>query len=155
MPSIYIPPAPPDPRRLGFNPRRNTGAVNARRRNINLKVMQGLAAASTPAAATAFPFLCGPFYLTDVDLFHVFLTATAAVSGAPAGVQIVVQQSDASGNMTAIAGSPFNLTLLGGTTGILAAPLLVQNFGDLVAIGLQASTPWAGGTLAVIVKAKG
>ena len=54
-----------------------------------------------------------------------------------------------------VPGSPFALTLLGGTTGVLAVPLLLQNFGDLIAVGLQASSPWSGGTLMVSLKAKG
>src|SRR5579875_1033760 len=98
MPSIYIPPTPGDPRRLGFSPRRNIGAVNQRQRTINYKVMQGLAAASVPVAATTYPFLGSPVYLSLLQQFHIFLTATQAVSGTPAGVQIVVQMVDVAGN---------------------------------------------------------
>jgi hypothetical protein len=156
VPSIFIPPQPPDPRRLGFTPRRNVGHHNLRRRVINLKVAQGLAAASVPTAATVYPFLAAPVYLTDVDLFHLVLTATQAVSGSPAGVQIVVQMVDVNGNFAAMPGSPFTLTLIAGATlGQLATPLLVQNFGDLVAVGLQAASPWAAGQLVVGIKAKG
>ena len=156
MPSIYIPPTPNDPRRLGFSPRRNIGSINQRQRTINYKVGQGLAASSVPVMATVYPFLSSPVYLSLLQQFHVFLTATQAVSGTPAGVQIVVQMVDVSGNFTAMAGSPYAITILGGvTTGLLAAPLLITNHGDLVAIGLQATTPWAGGQLMLSVKGKG
>lgn len=156
MPSIFIPPAPPDPRRLAFSPRRNIGHVNARRRSINLKVAQGLVAASVPTAATVYPFLAAPVYLADVDLFHIFLTATLAVSGSPAGVAIVVQYADGAGNFVAYPGSPFALIMIAGTTiGVIAQPLLIQNYGDVFAVGLQALSPWLGGQLAIFAKGKG
>lgn len=156
MPSIFIPSQPPDPRRLGFNPRRNIGAVNQRRRVLNLKVAQGLDAHQVPLAATAYPFLAAPVYLADVDAFHVFLTATIAVAGAASGVQIVLQYADGNGNFTAYPGSPFALTLIpGASSGVLAPPLLVQHHGDLIAIGLQAASPWTSGQLAILVKGKG
>lgn len=156
MSAIFIPPAPPDPRRLGFNPRRNIGAVNARKRVLNLRLVQGLDAHAVPVAATAYPYLAAPFYLTDVDAFQVFLTAQQAVSGTPSGVQIVVQLTDGYGNFVPAPGSPYALALLPGvTTGVIAQPLAVQSFGELVALGLQASAPWAGGQLAITVKGKG
>jgi hypothetical protein len=156
MPSIFIPPQPPDPRRLGFNPRRNIGAVNQRRRVVNLKVAQGLDAQQVPVAATAYPFLAAPLYLADVAVFHIFLTATIAVTGAATGAQIVLQYADGNGNFAAYPGSPFALTLIPGvTSGVLAQPLLVQHHGDLVAIGLQAASPWTSGQLAILVKGKG
>ena len=155
MPSLYIPPAPPDPRRLGFSPRRNIGAVQQRRRTVNLKVAQGLTASAVPVSATAYPFLAPPVYLSGYDSFLLFLTATIAVTGTPSGVQLVVQVYDVYGNPASAPGSPYTLTMLGTTTGQLAAPLLLQNFGDLLAIGLQATTPWSGGQLALDLKAKG
>lgn len=156
MPSIYIPPQPPDPRRLGFNPRRIIGAVNQRQRTVNLKLVQGLNAASVPVAATTYPFLAPPVYLTDLASFHVFIVATGTLSGTPSAVQVVVQLVDVNGNFAAGPGSPFNVTLIAGaTTGLIAEPLLVQNVGDLVAIGLQAATPWAGGQLLLGLKGKG
>lgn len=156
MPSIYIPPQPADPRRLGFSPRRNIGAVNQRQRTVNLKLVQGLVAANTPAAATAYPFLAPPVYVTNLATFHLFLVATQAVSGTPAGVQFVVQLVDVNGNFAAAPGSPYNLTLIpGATTGLIAQPVLVQYVGDLIAVGLQAATPWSGGQLLIGLKGKG
>jgi hypothetical protein len=161
MPSIFIPGQPYDPRKDGFYQRRLTGRAYGNRRTINLKVAQGLSASGIPTAATSYPYLTAPVYLKDVDLFHVLLTAQSTLSGSPAGVQLVVQMAGdytSAGAFVAMPGSPFALTLIGGATApgsVVAAPLLVQNYGDLVAIGLQAASPWAGGTLQLSIKAKG
>jgi len=156
MPSIFIPPQPADPRRLGFSPRRNIGAVQQRRRVVALKAVQGINAAGVPVAATAYPYLAPPVNLSGFDNFLLTLTATSAVSGTPSGVQLVVQCYDVSNQPVAAPNSPYTLTLFPGvTSGVLAVPILVQNFGDLVAVGIQAATPWTGGQLLLGIKAKG
>lgn len=156
MPSIYIPPQPADPRRLGFSPRRTIGTVQQRRRVCWLKAVQGINAASVPTTATAYPYLAPPVNLSAFESFLLTLTATSAVSGTPAGVQLVVQFYDVTNVPVAAPSSPYSLTLFPGvTTGVLAAPILVQNFGDLVAVGIQAATPWSGGQLLIGIKAKG
>ena len=121
MPSIFIPPQPADPRRLGFSPRRNIGAVQQRRRVVALKAVQGISAASVPAAATAYPYLAPPVNLSGFDSFLLTLTATSAVSGTPVGVQLVVQCYDVTNQPVAAPNSPYTLTLFPGvTTGVLA-----------------------------------
>jgi hypothetical protein len=72
------------------------------------------------------------------------------------GVQLVVQCYDVTNQPVAAPNSPYPLILFAGvTTGVLALPILVQNFGDLVAVGIQAATPWTGGQLLLGIKAKG
>jgi hypothetical protein len=155
MTALYIAAAPPDPRRAGYYPRRNIGGVNLRRRLIDLKLVQGINAAGVPVQATAYPYLAPPVYLSGYDHFLVLLSATGALSGDASGVQLVVQFYDVFSNPVAAPGSPFALTLTGASLGVVAAPILVQNFGDLVAIGVQAASPWSGGQLGLNLKAKG
>jgi hypothetical protein len=129
---------------------RSLGYVVMRRKMYRSQVRGGISA----SALTTTPTYANPVDLSAYTEALIILTASATVSGAPAGVKLYCQITDYLGNFSDhpdfIGGVAITPTV---TIGILAV-LKATNLGDMVRIGVSATTAWAGGTIALGIKAK-